>query len=40
VPKCIVHGTGGAPLQHLKEHRLHSDVKPGDRLFYFTIGDR
>ena len=36
VPKCIVHGTGGALLQHLKEQRLHSDVKPGDRLFYFT----
>jgi len=36
VPKCIVHGTGGTLLQHLKEHRLHSDVKPGDRLFYFT----
>ncbi|MBI4739994.1 MAG: acetoacetate--CoA ligase [Betaproteobacteria bacterium] len=36
VPKCIVHGHGGALLQHLKEHRLHGDVKPGDRLFYFT----
>jgi acetoacetyl-CoA synthetase len=36
VPKCIVHGTGGALLQHVKEHRLHTDVKPGDRLFYFT----
>ena len=36
VPKCIVHGTGGALLQHLKEQRLHTDVKPGDRLFYFT----
>jgi acetoacetyl-CoA synthetase len=36
VPKCIVHGTGGALLQHLKEHRLHSDVKPADRVFYFT----
>jgi acetoacetyl-CoA synthetase len=36
VPKCIVHGAGGALLQHLKEHRLHGDVKPGDRLFYFT----
>src|SRR5262245_54188843 len=36
VPKCIVHGTGGTLLQHLKEHRLQSDVKPGDRLFYFT----
>jgi acetoacetyl-CoA synthetase len=36
VPKCIVHGAGGTLLQHLKEHRLHTDVKPGDRLFYFT----
>ncbi|HXJ09475.1 MAG TPA: AMP-binding protein, partial [Burkholderiales bacterium] len=36
VPKCIVHGTGGTLLQHLKEHQLHSDVKAGDRLFYFT----
>jgi acetoacetyl-CoA synthetase len=36
VPKCIVHCAGGALLQHLKEHKLHSDVKPGDRLFYFT----
>jgi acetoacetyl-CoA synthetase len=36
VPKCIVHSTGGALLQHLKEHRLQTDVKPGDRLFYFT----
>jgi acetoacetyl-CoA synthetase len=36
VPKCIVHGTGGTLLQHLKEHRLHSDVRAGDRLFYFT----
>jgi acetoacetyl-CoA synthetase len=36
VPKCIVHGAGGTLLQHLKEHQLHSDVKSGDRLFYFT----
>ena len=36
VPKCIVHGGGGTLLQHLKEHRLHSDVRVGDRLFYFT----
>ena len=35
-PKCIVHGAGGTLLQHLKEHRLHSDLKAGDRLFYFT----
>jgi len=35
-PKCIIHGAGGTLLQHLKEHRLHTDVTPGDRLFYFT----
>ncbi len=35
-PKCVVHGAGGTLLQHLKEHRLHGDVKPGDRVFYFT----
>jgi len=36
VPKCIVHGAGGTLLQHLKEHQLHSDIKPDDRQFYFT----
>ncbi len=36
VPKCIVHGAGGTLLQHLKEHQLHTDLKRGDRLFYFT----
>ena len=36
VPKCIVHSAGGVLLQHLKEHKLHCDLKPGDRLFYFT----
>ena len=36
VPKCIVHGAGGTLLQHVKEHRLHGDINPGDRLFYFT----
>ncbi|WP_153117508.1 acetoacetate--CoA ligase [Rhodocyclus tenuis] len=36
VPKCIVHSHGGALLQHLKEHQLHGDVRPGDRVFYFT----
>jgi acetoacetyl-CoA synthetase len=35
-PKCIVHGAGGTLLQHLKEHRLQSDLRAGDRLFYFT----
>ena len=36
VPKCIVHGAGGTLLQHLKEHRLHTDIGPDDTLFYFT----
>ena len=36
VPKCIVHGAGGTLLQHLKEHQLQTDVKPRDRLFYYT----
>jgi acetoacetyl-CoA synthetase len=35
-PKCLVHGAGGTLLQHLKEHQLHCDIKPGDRLFFFT----
>ena len=35
-PKCIVHGAGGTLLQHAKEHRLHTDLFPGDRIFYFT----
>ena len=36
VPKCIVHSAGGVLLQHLKEHRLHCSIEPGERLFYFT----
>ena len=35
-PKCIVHGVGGTLLQHLKEHRLHVDLKKDQRLFFFT----
>ncbi len=36
IPKCIVHGTGGVLLQLVKEHRLLCDVRPGERVFYFT----
>ena len=36
VPKCIVHGAGGTLLQHLKEHRLHTDIGRDDVVFYFT----
>jgi acetoacetyl-CoA synthetase len=35
-PKCIVHSAGGLLLQHLKEQVLQSDVRSGDRLFYYT----
>jgi len=36
LPKCMVHTAGGTLLQHLKEHQLHCDLRPADRLFYFT----
>jgi acetoacetyl-CoA synthetase len=36
VPKCIVHRSGGVLLKHLCEQQLHTDMKPSDRLFYFT----
>ena len=36
VPKCIVHRAGGVLLTLLKEHVLHCDIKPGDRVFYYT----
>src|SRR5688572_5747888 len=35
-PKCIVHGVGGTLLQHRKEHVLHTDIRRGDVVFYFT----
>lgn len=35
-PKCIVHGAIGTLIQHKKEHILQSDIRPGDRLMYFT----
>jgi acetoacetyl-CoA synthetase len=35
-PKCIVHGAGGTLLEHLKEHRLHGDLRPEDTLFFQT----
>ena len=36
LPKSIVHGAGGTLIQHLKELVLHTDLKPSDRIFYFT----
>lgn len=35
-PKCITHKVGGVLLQHMKEHQLHCDIRPRDRVFYFT----
>lgn len=36
VPKCIVHGQGGTLLQHYKELVLHTDLKRGDTISFFT----
>jgi len=36
LPKCIVQGAGGVLINHLKELKLHTDVKREDTIFYFT----
>jgi acetoacetyl-CoA synthetase len=36
LPKAIVHGHGGILLEHLKNHALSWDLRPGDRLQWFT----
>ncbi|HXX66635.1 MAG TPA: acetoacetate--CoA ligase [Polyangiaceae bacterium] len=35
-PKCIVHGAGGTLVEHHKEHRLHCDLRPDDRLYFHS----
>ncbi|UOZ02847.1 acetoacetate--CoA ligase [Amycolatopsis sp. WQ 127309] len=35
-PKPIVHGHGGLLLEHLKNHGLSWDLRPGDRLLWFS----
>ena len=35
-PKCVVHSIGGTLLKHLTETQLHSDIKSGDRVFFYT----
>lgn len=35
-PKAMVHRAGGLLLTHMKEHALHSDIRAGDTVFYFT----
>jgi len=34
-PKCMVQGAG-VLINHIKEHRLHTDLKRGDRMMYIT----
>ena len=36
VPKCIVHRAGGALVQLMKDHQLHCDLGPDDRLFFYS----
>jgi acetoacetyl-CoA synthetase len=36
LPKCIVHSASGTLVQILKEQRLHADIRPGEKLFYYT----
>ena len=35
-PKCIVHSAGGTLIQLMKEHQLHINIKPNDKVFFFT----
>lgn len=35
-PKAIVHRTGGVMLHQVKEHLLHGDVRPGDRVMWYS----
>jgi acetoacetyl-CoA synthetase len=35
-PKCIVHSAAGVLLKALSEQRYHLDIKPTDKVFYFT----
>jgi len=36
LPKSIVQSAGGILINHIKELKLHTDVKREDRLFYYT----
>ena len=36
LPKCMVQSAGGILLHHLKELRLHTDLRREDVIFYFT----
>jgi acetoacetyl-CoA synthetase len=36
LPKAIVHSHGGILIEQLKLQILHMDLRPGDRMFFFT----
>jgi acetoacetyl-CoA synthetase len=36
LPKALVHSHGGVVLEHVKVLGLHQNLRPGDRLFWFT----
>jgi acetoacetyl-CoA synthetase len=36
LPKAIMHSHGGILLEQLKLQTLHMDLRPGDRMFFFT----
>ena len=36
LPKAIVHSHGGILLEQMKLQHLHMDLRPGDRMFFFT----
>ncbi|MGL4611198.1 MAG: acetoacetate--CoA ligase [Trueperaceae bacterium] len=36
LPKAMIHRAGGVLLQHHKEQYLHCDIKPGDKVLYYT----
>jgi acetoacetyl-CoA synthetase len=36
LPKALVHSHGGVVLEQVKVLGLHQDLRPGDRLFWFT----
>lgn len=38
-PRCITHSVGGTVLNHLKEHQLHCDIQPDERILVNTECD-
>jgi acetoacetyl-CoA synthetase len=36
IPKAITHSQGGIIIEHIKYLKLHSNIKPGSRFFWFS----